>query len=583
VVALAIGHPFLERGCEFLLRDLLQIALCPASDREWLRRLKQPPTTDELRTALAPYRPAFELEDPQYPAMQVRPEVASGHTPSSDAREPLQAETKSGDDAAEEDEDGEDSEAETPGEPLPLSRLLPEQPTKNVLDTRSDFFTHEGDPLALHGSLTLPLLYAHMVLFPPGGGGYFGLPHGLDSIKYQIVGRTLWETLWANVLTRRSPELERGPWPAPCDDSVFPWRSPGLRRLPLGRSDEGAAHQLDRSRTHPAVIPLSRRYLLDRATPGRCDLTGLGGPVYRTFRRWPKGPSWLPRGWQLPFIAPVQIWEQGENGWRQKLDVTSGPNFVRARGPLRFDDWIEMAVGISPNEPAEGSKRKVWQRKVAPSVLQAFVSRRAALEDEDDDVADSSVDGSALSPTLPFSVRAIAVVPEGKVMAATAERSLPLWRLDPESGPRLALAVSKAVEIAHDVAYLLQTSAKEVGGAGKACALRDALLARIDGDATELPGALVKRWRETGDPEARGIVQLEVTRSWVERARGQAVDIFDSAFPIASLDSTTGKILLARRRLLAGLARIAKPFAPPVEKKTTPRGRRAPGRGSARQ
>jgi hypothetical protein len=158
VVALAIGHPFLERGCEFLLRDVLQIALCPASDREWLRLLKEPPTPHELGTALAPYRPAFELEDPQYPAMQVRPELAPDSTSSSSAREPPRSSAGAGDDTAEEDQDGEDPVGDTSGEPLPLSRLLPEQPTKNVLDTRTDFFTHAGDAIALHGSLTLPLL-----------------------------------------------------------------------------------------------------------------------------------------------------------------------------------------------------------------------------------------------------------------------------------------------------------------------------------------------------------------------------------------------------------------------------------------
>jgi CRISPR system Cascade subunit CasA len=576
VVALAIGHSFLERGFEFLLRDLLQIALCPVADPEWVERVEEPPAPHELRTALAPFRPALELDDPQYPAMQVRPAPLSDDRLNLNSAVSRYADTKpEGDDV----EDGDqDSDEDSTGLSLPLSILLPEQPTPNVLKTHSDFFTHSGDPIALHGGLILPLFYAHMVLFPPGGGGYFSLPHGLDSIKYQIVGQTLWKTVWANVLPRKSAEMQRGPWPAPCDQTVFPWRSPELCKLPLGRSDKGAAHQFDQALMHPAAIPLSRRYLLDTAISGCCDLTGLPGPVYRTFRRWPKGPSWLPRGWHVPYAAPIETWEYGQNGWRPALAKAgsreTGPRFLRARGPLRFDDWIEVAVGVSASEPQEESKKKIWRRKIAPSVLHAFVNRRAVLEDDDD--LDSLTDGSPLSPTLPFSVRAIAVIPDRKVMAATAERGLPLWRLDPDAGPRLALAVCRAVETAHQVADLLLAAAKHAGRGGrKADALRDALLARIDGDATELPGVLVMGWRTKTDPEARGIVQLEVMRGWIAKARKEAIDIFDRAFPIISLDGTTEKILLARRRLLAGLGRIEKTVAPAVEKNTRPRGRHA--------
>jgi hypothetical protein len=247
---------------------------------------------------------------------------------------------------------------------------------------------------------------------------------------------------------------------------------------------------------------------------------------------------------------------------------------LRAHGPLRFDDWIEVAVGLSASEPPEGLQKKIWKRKIAPSVLQAFVNRRAALEDDDD--LDGRTDGSQLSPSLPFSVRAIAVITEGKVMAATAERSLPLWRLDPDAGPRLALAVCRAVETAHQIADLLLTAAKQAGGGGqKAATLRDALLARIDGDAMELPGALVMGWHTKSDPEARGIIQLEVMRGWIAKARREAIDIFDSAFPVNSLDSTTENILVGRRRLLGGIRRIEKMIAPAVDKKTQLRGRHA--------
>jgi CRISPR system Cascade subunit CasA len=226
LVAVETGHPFLDRGFEGLMRDLLQIALAPKDARAWAARLLSPPSPDELAAAFAPYRPALVIDDDTAPALQVRP-----------ARERLGEATKQPrkrqQPAAPRDE--EEDETDEGGASLPIGLLLPEQPTDQAMRSGLDFFTHGLTVKAVAPGLALPLLYASMVLFPAAGGGYYGLPHGADSIKYQITGRTLWETLWANVLCTDDPRLGGAPFPPPSDPRLFPWLDPRLPHMSLQR------------------------------------------------------------------------------------------------------------------------------------------------------------------------------------------------------------------------------------------------------------------------------------------------------------------------------------------------------------
>ena len=73
VLAVRFGHPLADIGFHFLLRDVLQAALAPRNNADWVRRLATPPTPAELETALAPYRDAFIIDHPVHPALQVRP------------------------------------------------------------------------------------------------------------------------------------------------------------------------------------------------------------------------------------------------------------------------------------------------------------------------------------------------------------------------------------------------------------------------------------------------------------------------------------------------------------------------------
>lgn len=156
VVGLDAGHVFLEWGCLGFIRHLLQLALADRIPVEgadpWLRT---PPSPAVVRQALEQFRPALSIDDSQFPAFQVRPEPPA-----------------------------------TSALSRALVNLLPSQPTSNAVSKGTSLFDKGmacADP-PLAAGLTLPLLYAIMVMFPLGaGGGQHGLPAGGDALQILIV------------------------------------------------------------------------------------------------------------------------------------------------------------------------------------------------------------------------------------------------------------------------------------------------------------------------------------------------------------------------------------------------------------
>lgn len=550
IVSVHLGHPFADIGFEFLMRDLIQAAMPPRDAGEWVRRFLHPPDPAELRERLAPYRDALMLDHPETPAFQVQPTAERLAEAAKPARKSRRAPVPDGDTDEDEEEAGDQ----------PIAALLPDPPTGEAVKNSVDFFIKRDGVRAIGAGAILPVLYSHMVLFPPGGGGYLGLPHGADSIKYQLVGRTLWETLWLNVLLPSvHAELSdaRWCWPAPVSAEVFPWLDRDLRTLPLGRRDDGAARPVERVRMHPAAIPMPRRYRLAPAQTGTCDLSGLEGPVYRSFTRWPKGLQYAPRGWWFPAVAAIETTEA-------KPD--QGPQFVKARGPLRFDDWLETALMTEQAPPSgkEGKEGKAAKVRRLPLVLKQFGDKLAsplidALEAQAAAHAADLEGATALTGDLPIRVRATAQYFFGKPVGGLSRRELPVWRLPPDIAEELPAVVGQTVETLGKAANVLAAAARTAARLGRsegkaaiADDLRDALLANLDARVLALPGALVRDFN-AASPADRRKRQAERQAALYREARTQAMALFDAAFPIDTADVIAQKRAEERGRLVGAL------------------------------
>lgn len=548
VLAVRLGHPLVERGFEFLMRDILQAALTPRNLTEWRQRLTAPPTPDRLEEALAPYEDAFRIDHPSHPALQVRPRPE--RLAEAAGRKPVKARRPATGDG---DEDEEEAGLQ------PVATLLPDAPTGEAVKQDADFFVRRGGVGAIGAGAILPVLYAHMVLCPPGGGGYLGLPHGADSIKFQMVGATLWETLWLNVLTRDAEGMGTAPWPAPPDASVFPWLDDSLSDMPLGRRDEAAGRAMERARLHPAHIPMPRRYLLAPAETGRCDLTGLGGPVFTGYSRWPKGLAYQPKGWWMPWAVRIES--------PDKPDEPS--HFLRARGPLRFDDWLEAA--LLSDRPLDNAKTSA-KRRLLPPVLRQFQSALPTLLPRLSQRARADHTATALMEGGSLRIRACAQFLYGKPVGGMSQRELPVFDLPSPDVGWLGGEMSETLDRVGAMAVALLMAARAAcrngrreGAAALADHLKDRLLADLDGAVLDGSTKLAAIARDLGGDEERYAAADDLKGSILAQARTSALRLFDDAFPITGTEATDVPLARERAALIGRLSAI-------LNLKTNPQG-----------
>lgn len=515
VVALETGHAFVDRGAEFLLTALLQLAMPPEDEEAWASMYRAPPSPKELAAALVQYRHALDLVDPAHPMLQVRPEA------------PIRAAVRKA--AARDDEDaGQDS----------IAALLPDRPTVNDSRNNRDCFAKRQHGVALSAGVLGALLYAHMVLFPLGGGGYFSLPHGSRSVKFALTGDTLWRSLWLNVLGADNPilkaDVER--WQrsvggnqraAPADDRSFAWLRPELASLPLAKG----TRQLVQAHEFSAVgIPMQRRYLLGAPRSARCDLTGQDGPAFTTYERWPGGLDFSNSGW-----APLCVAEG-------KLSKPGNRSFVSIRSrPLRLDDLLDLPIAIGP-APPENVPRL--------AVLSALRARAYEIGDAPNDV-------SAVSNRLRVSLRATALGGEN-VAEFLSERTLPLYRLPGDAGPRMLTGIHETGEALRNVIKALLGVAKAVLQPADRDRQQDRKFAAYLGDALALRMEqplfnMIEELARTDAPEGHGPT---MQRSFVEELRRECLAVFDAAFPLPEADSEAAHVATQRRRLLHTLRKL---------------------------
>ena len=524
IVAVETGHWFTDAGFFFLLRDLLQIAIPPATEQAWLDRLLRPPRPDALRAALDSYAEAFDLVHPELPAMQVRPsETARASKPQKSGRSRNQEATA---------EDADEEEIEPAGA-QPLLRLFPDSPTANNDDKGTSFFGRLGDARPSIGAgLVLPLLYANMVLFPSPGGGHFALPTGIDSVKFAVVGDTLWRSLWANVHT-----ADR----TPPDRRAFPWLDPRWREQQLGKAPWFKEEANQVRVAGQAQIPMQRRHLLGSASADRCHMSGVDGSCFTTFERWPSGPLYSPVGF-IPAWAAVRP-------SKRKGAAPDTFEYRRARHRMRFDDWLDIALGRQSNEGNEPG----WS---VPDAIQRFTARCDSVLDELESIGEMASSTGTAFRELPFRVEAVALVIDGKAAVASSRRALPLWRIGSARTETIAHRVAGVIQRLDKVAEALAQAAKSAvvltaGARAEATpsALADALKARLEPFVLDLP--------RLHAAAADDLAAVALDDRVIERSIAVAAAIFDETFPILGVDKPSLAAARARSVLRGKLNKLS--------------------------
>jgi hypothetical protein len=336
-----------------------------------------------------------------------------------------------------------------------------------------------------------------------------------------------------------------------------------------------------RSSLHPAAIPLSRRYRLGEPSERSCDLTGIVGASFTSYERWPKGLQYEARDWRPPFVAVVEQLEWLGDTWaprrakpkRRSEDDDSaaattepelaGTIFLKSRGPLRFNQWLELSIGDPPPPPSRPGKQKKWFRVLRPPVVSAFMAREPVLADE----LGLGHKQSALARRTGFRLEAIAAVLDGKALGAFERRSLALWWAADEAAAAVSAAVRGLLEACHRIATALESAAKEaVWTSDQPRALprqlHDSFFAALDAELADAAQAMFAEFAAKSSADAaRESVNTRRARA-VRAAADEALELFDANFSFITIDADAVRIATARSGLKAAIAKAIEAETP---------------------
>ncbi|NMC74355.1 MAG: type I-E CRISPR-associated protein Cse1/CasA, partial [Geobacteraceae bacterium] len=191
VVSLNAPRPDFNGALIQFLIGLVQTVAAPQNASEWQRKLKQPPTPDELLAAFMSVRHAFELVCSKKRFLQSFEEL-------------------------------------TGADLLPIERLLIDAPKQNALDLNKDHFVKRGVVKSMCPSCCATALFAAQTNSPAGGPGFRTSLRGGGPLTTLVAGdgifTTLWHLIWLNV-------LENNKFLNLCNSRLrrpsqqFPWRA----------------------------------------------------------------------------------------------------------------------------------------------------------------------------------------------------------------------------------------------------------------------------------------------------------------------------------------------------------------------
>lgn len=241
---------------EFLVA-FYQTVLFPEDGREWRRHWEKTPSPAELQRSAFHLRQYFELEG-KTPFMQDPTLKSDGRD--EDYRKPIQKFLVDG---------------------------VSEQQEKN----NSDLFEKSGAISALCASCAATALWDMQAHAPQGSAGYYTSLCGGGPSRTVVLGNTLWETVWANVMEQPVFNMKGRPDPA----TFLPWMNP-------------ISGNLKPENTCPLHVywGMPRRVLLERGDVAICSTCGGKDGIYRSFLSYRGGVHYSETEWRHPLSPYVR-------------------------------------------------------------------------------------------------------------------------------------------------------------------------------------------------------------------------------------------------------------------------------------
>jgi CRISPR system Cascade subunit CasA len=228
--------------------------------------------------------------------------------------------------------------ADKPAE-VPIAGLLIDTPGENAERHNADLFIKRGRVTTLCPACAAMALFTLQTNAPSGGAGHRTSLRGGGPLTTIALGRTLWETVWLNVL----PATMSRATSSESQEQVFPWLAP------TRTSERGTGRGTTPADADPRQVfwgmPRRVRLDLDSSETGQCDLCGLA-ETSLVRRYWTRNYGVNDEGaWRHPLTPHTR----GE-------DQTPQPRHGQPGG-IGYRHWLGLVHGESdtrsPQESAE--------------------------------------------------------------------------------------------------------------------------------------------------------------------------------------------------------------------------------------
>ena len=186
---LAAPRPDFDGALIQFLIGLVQTAFAPKTERAWRIKFKTPPKADELKAAFERYEHAFNL-DGEGPRFMQDYDFAHGRI---------------------------------------ADRTKEEKISKLLIDAASDvtrYFNKSLSESQLDHASAAAALFAFQINDPGIGSGHRKSLRGGGPLTTLVLGKTLWQTIWLNILNRRDLEIRGASQEWPDEGNIFPWMAP---------------------------------------------------------------------------------------------------------------------------------------------------------------------------------------------------------------------------------------------------------------------------------------------------------------------------------------------------------------------
>jgi CRISPR system Cascade subunit CasA len=346
---LAAERPDFNGALIQFLIGLVQTTCPPKTERAWRKRFKSPPSSEELRDHFEPYRPAFDLDGDGPRFMQ----------------------------------DFGQAEVRSESDEKPIHTMLLSAPGEDAIKKSQDHFVRERtDELSRAEAALALFVYQTNVPHTAAGAGFknHSALRGACPATCVVLGGTLWETIWLNVLDAKTFETFGGRMGDELSDR-FPWLShhSSLEQEVVGRGNVHASHvywgmpqrillefeggeckTFRRRRNgidylHPWTHPLTPARSLDAATLTYRGWTTLAADDSAALTT----RAYLKRAEAYGLPRTARLWAFGYENTKAKIDAYHDarlPLFVvPARAQQAFDWFVEdLVAGASEAAGSDG-------------------------------------------------------------------------------------------------------------------------------------------------------------------------------------------------------------------------------------